>query len=172
MPEKPVAKLALDTRAHGPYFCQKCDAENEDALLMSDASVVCPECKEPMPEFQPFTDVIVSASPVSGGKGTKKERWVIEWTGPDTSRDDITRAFDSREEALKTGAEWAKDEAHEALEDTESPEALEMLEAVTDAASDLDAVQAWLDYQAEYDPSEQMAIGPSGYVTKHSHELS
>jgi hypothetical protein len=180
MPEKPVAKLALDTRAHGPYFCQKCDAENEDALLMSDASVVCPECKEPMPEFQPFSDVIVSASPIkSGGKWAVPgaEKWVIEWTGPDTSRES-TNAYDSREEALEVAADWAADEAKKAVDEfewDEGDEEPELLNAVIEAEKNknyLEAVKQWLDYQDLADPADKISIGPSGQVTDRSHELS
>jgi DNA-directed RNA polymerase subunit RPC12/RpoP len=65
--EKPVAKLALDTRAHGQYVCAGCDAELEDAILMTDASVVCPECGTPIEGFEPFHDAIVSASPIKPG---------------------------------------------------------------------------------------------------------
>lgn len=65
--EKPVAKVALDTRAHGPYFCSQCDAENEDAILMTDARLVCPECGTPIDGFEMFSDAIVSVAPIKRG---------------------------------------------------------------------------------------------------------
>lgn len=71
--EKPVAKLALDTRAHGPYFCSQCDAENEDAILMTDAQIVCPECGTPIEDFQPLYDAVVSAAPIKKGDVNTKD---------------------------------------------------------------------------------------------------
>jgi len=179
MPEKPVAKLALDTRAHGPYFCEKCDAENEDALLMTDASVVCPECLTPMEEFQPFTDVIVSAAPVQGAKSSgkpaagRKQRWIIEWTNIDSSQD-ATTAYDTKEEAFKVAADWIKETAQRELDSQEFDMSDDYDKAVheqfTIMLDDLkkgdqrSAISQWLDYQGEFEPDEKMAIGPSGNV--------
>ena len=62
--DRPVARLHLDTRAMGPAFCEECEAENEDALLMEDGSVVCPECKSDMPSFEQFSSILTSVEPV------------------------------------------------------------------------------------------------------------
>lgn len=66
MPE-PVAKLSLDTRSWGPAFCEKCDRDVEDVILMSDATLVCAECKTPMQGggfFDHFSEVFTSAAPM------------------------------------------------------------------------------------------------------------
>ncbi len=65
MPSKPVAILSLDTRSYGPAYCAKCDEETENALLMSDAQVVCPTCRTPVRGwgFEQFSDAVVSAAP-------------------------------------------------------------------------------------------------------------
>lgn len=65
--EKPVAKFAIDTRASGPVVCNQCDAENEEGILMTDASVVCPECGTPMEMFGFLHDSVVSAIPIKRG---------------------------------------------------------------------------------------------------------
>lgn len=61
--DKPIARLALDTRSMGPIPCEQCDEENEDALLMEDGAVVCPECRTPYPAFEQFSSLITSVSP-------------------------------------------------------------------------------------------------------------
>lgn len=178
MPEEPIAKLALDTRAHGEYLCENCDEPLENAILMTDASVVCPECKKPLKAFQAFTDAIVSASPVGkASKGQKGGKWVIELSNIDSSRN-ITRAYNSREDALEVAANWAKEMAKHELdqfewdEGDEAPEDLKAIILAAESADYLDAVQKWLDYQGDYDPGETMALGPSGSVTDNSSELS
>jgi hypothetical protein len=72
--EKPVAKVQLDTRAHGPFLCTQCSAENEDAILMTDGRLVCPDCGTPMEEFQPWYDLVVSVAPVKRGD-VDMRRW-------------------------------------------------------------------------------------------------
>lgn len=63
---EPVAKLALDTRSWGPSYCEKCDEDVEDVILMSDATFVCPECMTPMvgDVFEFFGNMFVSAAPM------------------------------------------------------------------------------------------------------------
>jgi hypothetical protein len=66
MPE-PVAKLSLDTRSWGPASCEKCDEDVEDVILMSDATLVCAECRTPMQGgdfFDHFSEVFTSAAPM------------------------------------------------------------------------------------------------------------
>lgn len=63
-PDRPVARLYLDTRGQGPAFCASCEAENEEALLMEDGGVACPECKSILPGFDEFSKVITSVQPV------------------------------------------------------------------------------------------------------------
>lgn len=70
--EKPVARLALDTRAHGPFVCDGCDAENEDGILMTDAKIVCPECGTEIGDFQPFYNAVISAAPIKRGDVSTK----------------------------------------------------------------------------------------------------
>lgn len=65
--EKPVAKVQLDTRAHGPYTCTQCDAENENAILMTDGRLICPECGTPMESFGAFSDLVTSVAPIKRG---------------------------------------------------------------------------------------------------------
>jgi hypothetical protein len=66
MPAKPVALLSLDTRANGPAYCKRCRGEVEEALLMSDALVVCPECRTPIQGwgFEEFSEAVVSVSSI------------------------------------------------------------------------------------------------------------
>jgi len=70
--DTPVAKLKIDTRAYGPLICPHCDehdeehAEQEEALLMGDGSVVCPRCKTSFPAFEQFDALITSVEPVRG----------------------------------------------------------------------------------------------------------
>lgn len=71
MPE-PVAILALDSRSYGPATCEHCgDEDVEDAILMSDATLVCPECGTPLEGFD-FMDAFTSASPIK-----KKPKWAL-----------------------------------------------------------------------------------------------
>jgi hypothetical protein len=66
MPD-PVAVLQLDSRSWGPAYCEKCDDEDvEEVLLMSDATIVCPTCKTPMESLEHVSDLFTSVEPVSG----------------------------------------------------------------------------------------------------------
>lgn len=60
--ERPVARLMLDTRSWGPAYCERCDAEVEDVLLMTDASFVCPQCMTPVEGFGQVSGMFDSAS--------------------------------------------------------------------------------------------------------------
>lgn len=59
---KPVALLRLDTRSFGPAFCEKCDEEVEDVLLMPNVTLVCPKCMTVVDGFDEFLDLFTSAS--------------------------------------------------------------------------------------------------------------
>ena len=83
--DKPVARLQLDTRSMGPIPCDECEAENEEALLMEDGAVVCPECKTALPAFEQFSTVITSASPV---KLKRHQREDVGRTGRFEEEDD------------------------------------------------------------------------------------
>lgn len=190
MAETAIAKLALDTRAHGPYVCDNCDEENEDALLMSDASVVCPKCKTPLEAFQPFSDVIVSAAAIApaGKRSRKSKRWAIQFESPDTSQEAVT-AYDNMQDALEAGTDWIKDQANDDLmndklrkeenaEDDpweeEDQERMELLESILKAIEErrlADAIEQWLEYQGDTDPLEKISIGPSGDVTDSDFEF-
>lgn len=188
MAEKPVAKLALNTRTHGTYFCQNCKTENKDALLMSDASIVCPKCKTPMPEFQPFAGVVMSAAPVSTGKKSKKSRWVINWHSPDPSQEGTT-AYDDMQEALEAATSWIKYEGEQVLEndrlrkqanaaddpwEEQDQERMDLLEkTMSDIAAGrlAEAVVQWLYYQDDVDPQDFIEIGPSGYISSSPMEF-
>jgi hypothetical protein len=71
--QKPIAKFLIDTRASGPVICEACDAENEEGILMTDASVVCPECGAAMPMFEFLHDSVVSAVPLKRGEISTKD---------------------------------------------------------------------------------------------------
>jgi len=71
--EKPVAKFSIDTRKSGPVVCEQCDAENEEGILMTDASVVCPECGTPMSMFDFLHDSVVSAVQLKRGDISTKD---------------------------------------------------------------------------------------------------
>lgn len=60
----PVARLALDSRSWGPAYCERCETDVEDVILMSDASMVCPECGTPVKDLKEFYDTFVSAVPL------------------------------------------------------------------------------------------------------------
>ena len=59
--EKPVAILRLDTRSYGPAECEECDCDLEELLLLTDGSLVCPECKTPVEGFGEFSEGLTSA---------------------------------------------------------------------------------------------------------------
>jgi hypothetical protein len=63
-----VATLALDTRGGGPAYCEKCDEDVEDVLLLSSAVLVCPRCRTPVAGLSDLlTDAgVLSAKPVCG----------------------------------------------------------------------------------------------------------
>lgn len=184
MPEQPVAKLALDTRAHGPYVCEKCDAENEDAILMTDASVVCPECKEPLEAFYQFSEALTSASPiaVAGKKKSRQARWAIHWESPDSSNEGTT-AYGNMQEALEAASSWVEGQASDDVEnyrirkkadaaddpwETEDQERMDLLQDILKAIKEgrlADAIADWLEYQGDIDPQDKISIGPSGDVT-------
>lgn len=176
-PERPVAILHLDTRAHGPYFCENCEAENEDAILMSDASVVCPECKTALEAFKMFSDGIVSVSTAKASSSeSKKEKWIIEYTDIDSSRD-ATVAYDSRAKAIEAAFDFVRIQAqdeHSAFvweQHDEAPKKLlKILEDVKAEKKDA-AIVGWLEYQSEFDPQEKIALGPSGSVSDRAHDF-
>lgn len=71
--DKPVALLRLDVRGMGPLVCEHCEefepedsagGELEEVFLMEDGGVVCPQCRTPLPNFEEFSRVITSVSPV------------------------------------------------------------------------------------------------------------
>lgn len=69
--DKPVARLQIDTNAYGPLICEDCEkrgdeyeGEREEALLMEDGGIVCPECRTPFPAFDQFSSLITSVQPV------------------------------------------------------------------------------------------------------------
>lgn len=82
--DKPVARLEIDTRAHGPLVCEYCesiddpDAELEHVLLMEDGSVVCPKCHTDIPAFQEFKKAIMSVEPVKVRGGGRKGYDIVE----------------------------------------------------------------------------------------------
>lgn len=185
MSESAVAKLALDTRAHGPYVCENCDEENEDAILMTSGAIVCPKCKTQLAGFQMVSDIIVSAAPIKQGKGRKSKRWAIHWQSPDTSQEGTT-VYDNMQEALEAACSWIKDQADMELDglrntkkdveagsehvswSEEDDEHVELLEGVLkdiEANKLAEAVENWLEYQGDTDPQDRIEIGPSGDVT-------
>ncbi len=92
--DKPVARLAIDTRAYGPLICEHCEevepegsefegGEFEEALLMEDGSVVCPRCHTTFEAFQQFSGVVTSVQPVktrrsTGAGGSDKGFEIVE----------------------------------------------------------------------------------------------
>ena len=60
----PVARLGLDTRSFGPAYCEKCEAELEDVTLMSDASLVCPDCLTPVSGLEDFSNPFTYAAKI------------------------------------------------------------------------------------------------------------
>jgi len=100
------------------------------------------------------------------------EMWVIEFTSPDPACT-FTNAYPSRQKALEAAGDFIKYQAKEELdgigwESDEAPTLLKAaLEAVAKGRLD-DAVTSWLEYQDEYDPSEKIAIGPSGQTSGRS----
>lgn len=99
-----------------------------------------------------------------------KELWVIEYSSPDPSHESIN-AYESRKEAITAAIAFIGYEALEALEGIEwdmdeAPKLLkEILQSIKDGKYD-DAIISWLDFQQEYDNEDQIAIGPSGQVSK------
>lgn len=96
------------------------------------------------------------------------DTWIITFTNIDPSRN-ATLAYRDRAEALGVAAEFVKGAAQRELEDIdwEDEEAPTMLRDVL-AKVDVDpaaAIMGWLEYQQEYDPSETIALGPSGAVS-------
>lgn len=188
MPETAVAKLALDTRAHGPYVCENCDEENEDALLMSSGAIVCPKCKTQLAGFQMVSDTIVSAAPIKQGKGRKSTRWAIRQESPDTSQEGTT-VYDNMQEALEAAASFIKEEGGNDLEndrlrkkadaeddpwEEEDEERLQLLEGIMKDIEEgklVEAVENWLDYQSDIDAQNRIEIGPSGDVTDSSSDF-
>ena len=98
-----------------------------------------------------------------------KELWVIEFSSPDPSSES-TNAYHSREEAVEHACRWIKYTAKQELDgiewsDDEAPKLLrEALAAIEEGRQD-DAILSWLEFQQEYDPDEQISIGPSGEVS-------
>lgn len=64
MAEKPVARLILDSRSFGPAYCEKCEDELEEVLLMTDASVACPDCLTKVEGFDELYNVFTSVQPL------------------------------------------------------------------------------------------------------------
>lgn len=106
-------------------------------------------------------------------KSKSRELWAVQFISPDTSREGIM-AYHSRKEAIASAVDFIAYEAKEALEgigwdpDDEAPKLLKAaLDAIAAKKFD-DAVRAWLEYQDEYDPQDQIAIGPSGDVSSRA----
>lgn len=72
--ERPVAILTIDSRSWGPGSCARCPEDVEDALLLSDASLVCPACLTPLDGFEEFSKYFVSARPVGGQNGLRSSK--------------------------------------------------------------------------------------------------
>lgn len=103
-------------------------------------------------------------------KKKKRNLWIIQFGSIDPSQD-ATVAYESREEAVEIAADFVRDQAKSELEGIgwepgdEAPEKLkEILELLKQGKKE-GAIVEWLDYQGEYDPSEKIAIGPSGSVS-------
>lgn len=64
--DKPIAKLEIDDRQHGPLVCEygNCAAELDHVLLMEDGGVCCPECRSHVPAFAQFSKAVLSVQPV------------------------------------------------------------------------------------------------------------
>lgn len=58
----PIARLALDSRSHGPAQCEVCEEDVEEVFLTDDGSFVCPDCGTPVPGFEEVTKLLCSAS--------------------------------------------------------------------------------------------------------------
>lgn len=177
MADQPVARLRLDTRSWGPAPCPKCGAENEDAILTSSASIVCPECGADLPGLEELTKTVVSASAIGKGETFKQERWVIEYGGQDP-RQEATVAYDNRGEAVQAAIDFIKRQAQEELErfewepDDPAPEDLKQILGHIEQGRTVDAIVEWLEYQGDYNPDETIALGPSGSVSANPSEFS
>lgn len=107
----------------------------------------------------------------------KNALWVIEFTSPDPSSES-TNAYHTRKEAIDHACAWIKYNAEQDLEsigwgdDDEAPKLLRQALDAIKAKRFASAVWAWLEYQNEYDPSEKIAIGPSGYVSDRASDWS
>lgn len=62
---KAVAEIKLDSRAWGPAYCELCEDEIEEVVLMSDASFVCPECGTPVEGLEQTSSLFTSAAKTS-----------------------------------------------------------------------------------------------------------
>lgn len=111
----------------------------------------------------------ISGATVLPPKAEADEKWVIEFTSPDPALT-FTNAYANRQEAIQAATAFISVQAEEELDGTEwdEPEAPALLnraiEAIAKGALD-DAVEAWLEYQDEFDPSEKIALGPSGQTS-------
>jgi len=88
--DKPIARLAIDSRAYGPLICEHCadsgdetEGEREEALLMEDGGIVCEECHTPFKAFEQFSAVVTSVQPVrvrrsTGARGGDKGFEIVE----------------------------------------------------------------------------------------------
>jgi hypothetical protein len=70
---KPVARLALDSRSWGPAFCESCDSDVEDVLLMPDMTVLCPDCMTPVEDFDEIGTMFTSARALCGEEAKYKK---------------------------------------------------------------------------------------------------
>lgn len=105
-------------------------------------------------------------------KKSRDELWIIEFQSPDPSLC-FTNAYHNKKEAVERAIGWIKNIANLELDQFEwtdqiAPDMLrEILEAIKNKDYD-DAIVQWLDFQEEYDPDEQIALGPSGFVSPRS----
>lgn len=68
MAHKPVARLQVDTRGFGPVWCEKCESEQEEVVLSSDADFHCPDCGAALPEFDDMARFFTSAQKATGSE--------------------------------------------------------------------------------------------------------
>lgn len=103
-------------------------------------------------------------------KKKKLDLWIIQFGNIDPSQG-ATVAYESREEAVEIAADFVRDQATSELEEIgwepgdEAPEKLSGILDLLKQGKKEHAIVEWLDYQGEYDPSEKIAIGPSGSVS-------
>ena len=72
MSHKPVARLQVDTRSWGPVFCGKCDSEQEEVIMSSDADFHCPDCGAVIADFDHVANLFTSAKAAAASTPLKK----------------------------------------------------------------------------------------------------